>query len=276
MNALGDRCHSVLVLMSAAHLPAPALDSACGYHVGCVLASATASDTPTSEDITQHVVSFCNTNKVACAVETVADETVGPLLSTTPAAIEHLTAPFTLMDATRVTEASSLNSLLTWLYGTYPTRSSSTDPSPSSSAASEAPYSLVAVLDVSRGAFCTPSSDCHAKRTGDGTADAYAWLRPTPSYYSELMEAAKNQADASAAVASVSSPVASVELICRVFPVQVYSHYPVVRDRGLQERHTSGDAVSTLPVEHWTNKSTLDALLRELAFKAGQLAKYGA
>ncbi|KPA74549.1 hypothetical protein ABB37_09195 [Leptomonas pyrrhocoris] len=257
MNALGDRCHSVLVLVDTTHLTAPLLDTACGYHVGCVLTSADADNAPSSKDITAHVTSFCSENTVACAVQKVTDEVARSLPMRGASATEHLTKPMTLFDATGVADVSLLISLLSWLYGEVNSGGSTPQ-----KASAETPYTLVAVLDVSRGALCTPSSD-YAR------TDAYAWLRPTPSYYSELLDAAKSQC------ATSTDGSCSVDFHCYVFPVQVYSRYPVVRDRGLQEGLYGGEATE-VPVEQWTNKSTLNALLRELAFKAGQLAKYGA
>ncbi|KPI85695.1 hypothetical protein ABL78_5227 [Leptomonas seymouri] len=257
MNALGDRCHSVIVLTDTAHLEAPLLATTFGYHVGCVLTSANAGKAPSSEDIVQYVTSFCRANKVTCAVSNLCEQGVCSLPSSAASVIQWLTAPVTLVDATHVKDVPLLNSFLSWLYGD---RESSV--STLQGASSETPYTLVAVLDVSRGALCTPSSDQISR-------DAYAWLRPTPSYYSELMEATNLQRAASA------NAPCPVDLNFYVFPVQVYSRYPVVRDRGLQEGRCE-EGTTLVPVEQWVNKSSLDALLRELAFKAGQLAKYGA
>lgn len=259
MNALGDRCRSVLVLVDAAHDTAPMLDATCGYHVGCVLLSTTPDKAPAPKDLTERVSSFCRESRVACAVEKVTEEVVKTLQSSHVSAIEHLTSPVTLFDATSVKDVASIAAFLTWLYGESEAAAPKTAPR-------KTPYSLVAVLDVSRGALCTASRD-HSTQETDG--DANAWLRPTPSCYSELMEAAQVHA------ASPSSTTANSARSCFVFPVQVYSRQPVVRDRGLQEV-PRGEESGHVPVQQWTNKSTLDALLRELAFKAGQLAKYGA
>jgi hypothetical protein len=267
MNALGDRCHSVLVLVSTTQVPTPLLDITCGYYVGCVFPStSTTNSAPSTEDIIQRVDAFCCENSVVHAMETVADDTAHTLLSKYSNAIEHLTQPLTLIDATAMRDASSIAALLTWLYHA----GSIVEPTQKGSA--ESPYSLVAVLDVSRGAVCTlPSS--HEAKHDDTVDDVYAWLRPTPSYYSELAEAAKVPR---ALLLDACATDSTASLQCFVFPVQMYSRYPVVRDRGLQEGLHADGSVDTVPVQQWTNKSTLDAVLRELAFKAGQLAKYGA
>lgn len=256
MNALGDRCHSVLVLVDTTHISTPLIDPACGYHVGCVLTSASPSASPSTEDITNRVSAFLAQNKVECAIMQLTEAMLQTLLSSEGRPTDHLTKPVSVLDATALatSDCEAVTSLLSWLYGA--------EVQEASHATCEDPYTLVAVLDVSRGAPCAsplPSTRSMA------TDDAYAWLRPTPSYHSELVEAASLQ--------STASTNAPPHLCCHVFPVQMYSRYPVVRDRGLQEVTSDG---APKPVAQWTNKSTLDALLREMAFKAGQLAKYGA
>ncbi|KAG5497734.1 hypothetical protein JKF63_04000 [Porcisia hertigi] len=250
MNALGDRCRSVLVLVNKSLYTSPLLHERCGHHVGCVVVSA---DFGGSDNgIVDCVDIFCKKNTIRHQIVTVSETAteIGDMLNTTATAEEWLTSPLTLIDCTRVVEGESrVGSLLTWLYGDSPPALSR------EGNRTEVPYTLVAVLDVGRETLCSPPMIASTSLS----SDTLAWLRPTPSYYSELMET------------TGSSTHRYV-----VYPVQMYSRYPVLRDRGLQEKRAEKGTAAPVPLAEWANKATIDALLRELAFKAGQLAKYGA
>ncbi|EPY26870.1 hypothetical protein STCU_00337 [Strigomonas culicis] len=103
------------------------------------------------------------------------------------------------------------------------------------------PYCLVAVLDLT-----------HLRGdTRQGAAgSSHAWLVPEQSYVSELKEFEGSDAG------------------CRVAPLHMYCCYPLVRDCGMQ------CSVETFMTTS-SNKCTFDSILRELAFKAGQVPKYG-
>lgn len=258
MNALGDRCRSVVVLVDSTSYAAPLLEDSHGYHVGCVVASPatdaapSASPSASAKKIVKEVEHFCGENRVShrcIAVSRTAgelQELMGSSSDAPASAAASLSTPLTLLDCTAVAHEGPVAALLTWLYG---------EPPAAPAEGTEPPYTLVAVLDMGRGVACPPPSTASTSSGG-----AYAWLRPTPSYYSELVETAGGAVGP-----------------CTVYPVHMFSRYPVLRDRGLREFATSSEGVVTAtPVAEWTNKSTLGALLRELAFKAGQLAKYGA
>ncbi|AIO00864.1 hypothetical protein LPMP_312800 [Leishmania panamensis] len=249
MNALGGRCRSVIVLVSTALHRSPILHEGCGEHVGCVVVPSELA--PPAKNIVHHTELFCEANNIGYRVVTVSamGTEIREMMSAITTATDWLTYPLTLIDCTPVMAEACVASLLTWLHGACPyasTRKEST---------TEAPYTLVAVLDVARQESCPPPITVNSSARGD----ALAWLRPTPSYYSELMESAGSLAHG-----------------CVVYPVHMYSRYPVLRDRGLRGKWTDGGATAAEPLAACANKCTLSALLRELAFKAGQLPKYGA
>lgn len=101
-------------------------------------------------------------------------------------------------------------------------------------------YGLLAVIDITRPHGPPPPP----------TEDSLQWLRPEPSYLSEWTQ-------------TTGRPCARTEFV--VVPVHMYSNYPLTRDGG-----PVGEATTT------SNICTLEAILRELAFKAGHLPKYGA
>ncbi|KAG5471845.1 hypothetical protein LSCM4_03403 [Leishmania orientalis] len=250
MNALSNRCRSVVVLVNTARCTSPLLDKGCGYHLGCVVASPGLA--PSAKDIAQHVEHFCEEKRIDLGVVTISEKAaeVSEMMRAGVTAAEWLTSPLTLIDCTSaMAEEERVASLLAWLYDTCPSMSTA------EGGAAEAPYALVAVLDTAGEVRCPPPTTANAS----AGADALAWLRPTPSYYSELMETASSSAHSQF-----------------VYPVHMYSRYPVLRDRGLRERCSVGGETAMEPLVAWANKCTLSALLRELAFKAGQLAKYGA
>ncbi|CAC9521574.1 conserved hypothetical protein [Leishmania infantum JPCM5] len=249
MNALGNRCRSVIVLVNTSLYTSPLLDEGCGYHCGCVVVSSDLA--PLARGIVRHAEHFCEENNISYRIVTISEKAteIGEMMTSAPAE-EWLTSPLTLIDCTpAVDEEVRVASLLAWLYGAYSSAASR------EGSATEAPYTLVAVLDAARQVPCPPPITASSSAGGD----TLAWLRPTPSYYSELMESVGSSADS-----------------CVVFPVHMYSRYPALRDCGLRERCTDGGATAPVPLAAWPNKCTLSALLRELAFKAGQLAKYGA
>lgn len=104
-------------------------------------------------------------------------------------------------------------------------------------------YCLVTVLDL------THMRDDEPNKQGDPSC---AWLVSEPSYVSELKEFGSMEGDAR----------------CHIAPFHMYCCYPLVRDCGMQ------CSVETFLASS-SNKCTFDSILRELAFKAGQVAKYG-
>lgn len=250
MNALGSRCRSVIVLVNTALYTSPLLDEGYGYHCGCVVVSSDLA--PPAKDIVRHAEHFCEENNISYRIITVSEKAteISEMMRACAIAEEWLTSPLTLIDCTpAVEEEVRVATLLTWLYGMHPSVASK------EGGTTEVPYTLVTVLDAARQVPCPPPITVSSPAGGD----TLAWLRPTPSYYSELMESVGSSADS-----------------CVVFPAHMYSRYPALRDCGLRERCTDGGAKVPVPLAAWPNKCTLNALLRELAFKAGQLAKYGA
>lgn len=107
-------------------------------------------------------------------------------------------------------------------------------------------YCLVALLDLTR------KRDDEREKQGDSSSSSFAWLVPEPSYLSELAEFYPTGND----------------VRCQTAPLHMYCCYPLVRDCGMQ------CSVETF-LSTSSNKCTFDSILRELAFKAGQVPKYG-
>ncbi|KAG5471515.1 hypothetical protein LSCM1_01608 [Leishmania martiniquensis] len=250
MNSMGNLCRSVVVLVDTARYASPLLDKGSGHHLGCVVGSA--GRAPSARDIVQQVEYFCEEKGVDHRVVTISEAAmeISDMRRASTTAAEWLASPLTLIDCTPAAgEEQHVASLLAWLYEMHPPGSYR------EGGATEVPYTLVAVLDTARGAPCPPP----AIENASAGSNALAWLLPTPSYYSELMESAG---------ASAHSHF--------VFPVHMYSRYPILRDRGLQAWRSEGGETAPVPLAAWANTCTLGGLLRELAFKAGRLAKYGA
>lgn len=155
-------------------------------------------------------------------------------------------------------------------------------------------YALVTVLDVVHVRWsCAEAPVAETGESDDNTHaaahdagyDALSWLRPPASYLSETksqefctQEATKEgtfikegvgtcPCDENAATSECTGHGQQQQRGCccwAALPVRMYSSYPIIRDRGAPEAGR---------VSH--NACTLDAILRECMFKAGQLPKYG-
>ncbi|GET91299.1 hypothetical protein, conserved [Leishmania tarentolae] len=250
MNALGSRFRSVIVLVNTAFYTNPLLDEGCGHHCGCVVVSS--DGTVLVSDIVRHVEHFCEENNISYRIIMVSEKAteIVEMMSASSTVEDWLTSPLTVIDCTpAVKEELRVASLLAWLHGTCPWAASREE------STAKAHHTLVAVLDTARAVPCPPPITANSSAGGV----ALSWLRPTPSYYSELKESVGSSAEN-----------------CLVLPVHMYSRYPALRGGGLREKGSDGGATAPVPLSAWTDKCTLSALLRELAFKAGQLAKYGA
>lgn len=112
------------------------------------------------------------------------------------------------------------------------------------------PYCLLAVADLTRRKEVAP----RGSEFPDAISAPFAWLRPPQSYLSEYQHSGALRHDSG-------NPTIAL------FPVHMYCCYPMIRDAG------SDPACEDLSTE---NVCTLEAILRELGYKAGVLPKYGA
>lgn len=248
MNGVGDRCRAVLLLVRG---PEPLEDAEAqqsyGYHCGCSVTTAIEEDRLGEELLAETVKeitrSFCEEHKLCVRLMDSA-ATLREIVHGAGNPLTRTTAPITLMEC----KAADVKPLRARLLGASSDGEAKEDNADDASA----PYCLLAIADVTRHrrrAFAGGSS-------GGGDAPsgtAFGWLRPTQSYLSEYQRERKR-------------PLAEQEIW--LFPLHMYCALPMIRSTGFsggEDELLGGD-----------NVCTLEGILRELGYKAGQLPKYGA
>lgn len=246
MNALGDHCRSVIVLVEGEpeSSAVDTMSTSSGFHVTCVLPTG---DKPLSDAVTAAIDGFAQVFNVPLkhlAWEDTQRLTALSSPSNESAGASVFSTALTVLHCTTKDLAAVRSSVLAWPRCAQAAADSTSSLEPAVAPGGESElYSLLAELDLSQAACNTvvpPSTEAATRLT---------WLRPPPSYLSELAQ-------------SGSASPATLYAV----PVHLFSNQPIIRSRGANALTTGTDA----------NKCTIDALLRELAFKAGYLPKYGA
>lgn len=244
MNGVGDRCKAVLLLVQdSALLQDAGAERTRGYHCACAVPAAAAG--PVESDLASYVreqtKQFCATNKLRVSFME-REYTEGEILSSSDG-LAKVTSPLTVMECS----AAGLEAVRAKLLASAPPGEEAN--------VKNSPYCLLAVLDLTRHRVVNVRLDTEERPAAAAAPTALSWLRPRQSYVSECLRERRGRGN-------------SAEAALCLFPLHMYCAFPILRDTGFDatpEVLLVGD-----------NVSTLDGVLRELGYKAGQLPKYGA
>ncbi|CCW65452.1 unnamed protein product [Phytomonas sp. EM1] len=244
MNALGGRCRSVFVVVEDEK---PIFDvdfnHSRGSHCGCVLSHAL--HHAQVEILIHDFTHFCDAANIPYLVIEY-EELTRRILGRAPDRLLDDLPPMVAVTCSTTAEYYDLcaSLLRPFVDEEVPSQTST--------------YCLLAVVDLSQKVAVVPPARARS--------DELSWLKPPPSYASELAQTRLTGCDSAAWKESEGGKAReNSEEACCIVPLHLYSNYPILRDCG-----TSGVDWMKGP-----NRCTLDAVLRELAYKAGQLPKYG-
>ncbi|CCW69646.1 unnamed protein product [Phytomonas sp. Hart1] len=251
MNAFGQQCRSLLVVVEGEAIFDVDRTLLAGSHGGCVLPHPPHRVRPAL--LLQEFSQFCEAAHIPHRSFR-QTELCGEILQKDPDYGLESLPPMVLVLCAGVAEVCDL---LAAVLRPFPH-----DKASPRVASRESIFCLLAMVEVGEKTAVGPAVPA--------STDNLSWLRPPQSYESELQQMRSVKSEGGAwRIEEIKNEENKKERdpeeTYTKVPLHMYSNYPILRDC----ETSCGDLTKG------TNLCTLDAILRELAYKAGHLPKYG-